>query len=82
MTTSTASRPTETVIQTPTPDRPRVWLVGTIGTTPDPTDLPAVRDTWLRTWVPGDDGRYHSADGRRHATWTELHSRYDLVEVA
>lgn len=72
---------------TATPDldkrnRPRVWLVGTIGTMPDPTDLPTVRDTWLRTWHPGPDGRYHSADGRHHATWTELHTRYDLVEVA
>lgn len=67
---------------TTTRGRPRVWLVGATGATPDPTDRPAVRDTWLRTWVPGDDGTYHSADGRRHATWTELHSWYDLVEVA
>jgi hypothetical protein len=64
------------------PNRPRVWLVGAIGTAPDPTDLPVVRDSWLRTWLPGPDGRYHSADGRHHATWTELHTRYDLVEVA
>ncbi|MGH3757033.1 hypothetical protein [Actinophytocola sp.] len=59
--------------------RPRVWLVGT---TPNPTDLPTVRDIRMRTWQPGDDGRYHSADGRHHVTWTELNSRYDLVEVA
>lgn len=65
-----------------TPNRPRVWLVSRIGASPDPTDLPAVRDTRMRTWVPGDDGVYHSADGWHHATWTELHSRYDLVEVA
>jgi hypothetical protein len=63
-----------------TSDRPRVWLVGRIGT--EPNDLPAVRDTRMRTWVPGDDGVYHSADGWHHATWTELHSRFDLVEVA
>lgn len=61
-------------------NRPRVWLVG--GTVADPADLPTVRDTWMRTWRPGADGRYHSADGWHHATWTELHSRYDLVEVA
>jgi hypothetical protein len=41
-----------------------------------------VRDCWLRTWLPGADGGYHSADGWHHTTWTELHSRYDLVEVA
>lgn len=61
------------------PGRPRVWLVGT---TADPQDQPTVRDTRMRTWQPGDDGRYHSADGWHHATWTELHSRFDLVEVA
>jgi hypothetical protein len=62
-----------------TQHRPRVWLVGS---TPDPADLPTVRDTRMRTWQPGDDGQYHSTDGWHHATWTELHSRYDLVEVA
>lgn len=65
-----------------TPNRPRVWLVATIGTTPDPIDLPAVRDTRMRTWLPDHDGVYHSTDGWHHATWTELHTRYDLVEVA
>jgi hypothetical protein len=60
-------------------NRPRVWLVGT---TPDPTDLPTVRDTRMRTWQPGEDGTYHSTDGWHRATWNELHSRYDLVEVA
>ena len=59
--------------------RPRVWLVGA---TSGPGRPAAVRDTRMRTWQPGDDGRYHSADGWHHATWTELHSRYDLVEVA
>jgi hypothetical protein len=60
--------------------RPRVWLVGRIDA--EPPDHPAVRDTRMRTWVPGDDGVYHSVDGWHQATWTELHSRYDLVEVA
>jgi len=56
---------------------------GRQGITPvDPIDLPIVRDTRIGTWQPGDDGRYHSADGWHHATWIELHSRYDLVEVA
>jgi hypothetical protein len=64
------------------PNRPRVWLVGRLGTIPHPADLPAVRDSQMRTWLPGADGVYHSADGRHHATWTELHAHYDLVEVA
>ena len=63
------------------PNRPRVWLVGHVGTNPDPVDPPAVRDTCLRTWVPGEDGYYHSADGRHHSTWDELHARFDLIEV-
>jgi hypothetical protein len=67
---------------TDTPNRPRVWLVAQVGTTPEPRDLPAVRDTQMRTWVPGTDGFYHSADGWHHATWTELHAHYDLVEMA
>jgi hypothetical protein len=66
--------------QSSRPNRPRVWLVGRIDG--EPTDHPAVRDTRMRTWVPGDDGVYHSVDGWHQATWTELHSRYDLVEVA
>jgi len=64
------------------PSRPRVWLVGGTGSTPAPTELPTVRDTRMRTWQPGPDGRYHSADGWHHATWTQLHSRFDLVEGA
>jgi len=74
------NEPTPRICQRP--DRPRVWLVSGTGTTPDPIDLPAVRDTWLRTWLPGTDGIYHTADGRHHATWAELHARCDLVEVA
>lgn len=61
--------------------RPRVWLVAGIGSTPDPADHPTVRDNRMRTWQPGPDGQYHSADGWHHATWAELHTRFDLVEV-
>jgi hypothetical protein len=62
--------------------QPRVWLVAGIGTTPDPVDLPTVRDNRMRTWAADQDGRYHSTDGYHHATWSELHTRFDLVEVA
>jgi hypothetical protein len=62
---------------------PRVWLVAGLGTEPDPVDHPVVRDDLMRQWFPGpgpgDD--YHTADGRHHAKWTELHTRFDLVEV-
>jgi hypothetical protein len=67
---------------TETRRRPRVWLVGAVGTRPEPADRPVVRDTCMRTWRPGPDGVYHSTDGRHRATWTELHARCDLVEVA
>lgn len=60
----------------------RVWLVAGLGNTPDPDDMPTVRDDQMHVWRPGDDGRYHTADGWHHATWTELHNRYDLIEVA
>jgi hypothetical protein len=62
--------------------RPRVWLVAGIGSTPDPTDRPVVRDNRMITWQPDPAGSYHSVDGYHHATWTELHARFDLVEVA
>ena len=62
--------------------RPRVWLVAGIGSTPDPTDHPVVRDNRMITWQPDATGTYHSTNGYHHATWTELHSRFDLVEVA
>jgi hypothetical protein len=61
--------------------RPRVWLVAGIGATPDPTDHPVVRDNRMITWQPDPSGAYHSTDGHHHATWTELHSRFDLVEI-
>jgi hypothetical protein len=67
----------------PAETRPRVWLVAGLSTTDNaPRDLPVVRDDLIRTWHPGADGIYHTADGRHHATWTELHTRFDLVEVA
>jgi hypothetical protein len=65
----------------PTTVRPRVWLVAGLGNTPNPVDRPVVRDDLMRQWWPGPDGRYHTADGRHHANWTELHTRFDLVEV-
>ncbi len=63
--------------------RPRVWLVAG-GHTPDPRDLPTVRDTLMHTWRPGSDGLWHmTANGHdHHASWAELRARYDLVEVA
>lgn len=65
----------------PAASKPRVWLVASIGSTPDPADRPIVRDNRMRTWQPDDDGRYHSADGWHRSTWSELHTRFDLVEV-
>lgn len=60
---------------------PRVWLAaGQNGQTP-PTDRPVVRDGLMHVWCPGPDGLWHTADNRHHADWTELHSRFDLVEV-
>jgi hypothetical protein len=70
-----------TYATTKTVSTPRVWLAGGLGSAPDPTDYPMVRDNRMRTWRAGDDGRYHSTDGYHQATWTELHERYDLVEV-
>lgn len=64
--------------------RPRVWLVAGLSTTDSevvPADRPVVRDDLMRRWYPGVDGRWHTADGRHHATWRELRSRFDLVEV-
>ena len=66
----------------PTTNRPRVWLVAGASRTAVPADHPVVRDDLMRRWVPGSDGPYHTADGRHHADWTELHARFDLVEVA
>jgi hypothetical protein len=66
-----------------TSGRRRVWLVaGLAAATPEPADHPPVRDDLMRRWAHGTDGRYHTADGRHHAEWTELHARFDLVEVA
>jgi hypothetical protein len=60
---------------------PRVWLVAGLASTPDPADAPTVRDDLMRVWHPGPDGRWHTPNGRHHATWTDLHARHDLVEV-
>jgi hypothetical protein len=67
---------------TTTGARPRVWLVAGTAGAAEPADHPRVRDDLMRVWVSGVDGCYHTADGRHHACWTELHARYDLVEVA
>jgi hypothetical protein len=61
--------------------RPRVWLVAGLRDAPAPVDAVTVRDDLMRTWTPGPDSNWHTADGRHHATWRELHGRYDLVEV-
>ncbi|MFI5606887.1 hypothetical protein [Amycolatopsis sp. NPDC051903] len=66
---------------TETPRRARVWLAAGLGARPAPIDRPTVRDHLMRHWRPGPDGRWHTPDGRHHADWTELHTRYDLVEV-
>lgn len=64
-----------------TSTKPRVWLVVGLDNDPAPTDQPVVRDNQIRRWHPGTDGRWHTPDGLHHATWAELHARYDLVEV-
>ena len=61
---------------------PPVWLVAGTSGADEPAAHPPVRDDLMRVWVSGMDGRYHTSDGRHHARWTELHARYDLVEVA
>jgi hypothetical protein len=61
--------------------RPRVWLVASLSAAPDPADHPTVRDNRMVTWRPDPTGRYHSIDGHHHATWSELHARFDLVEI-
>jgi hypothetical protein len=61
---------------------PRVWLVAGMREDQEPNDHPTVRDDLMREWQSGSDGRYHTGDGRHHATWGDLHARFDLVEVA
>ncbi|KZB82758.1 hypothetical protein [Amycolatopsis regifaucium] len=63
------------------PTAPRVWLAAGVADKPAPTDQPVVRDDLMHLWFPGEDGLWHTADGRHHAAWTELHARFDLVEV-
>ncbi|WAM19399.1 hypothetical protein [Rhodococcus sp. JS3073] len=59
----------------------RVWLVAALSNTGEPTDRPAVRDDLMRTWLPDRGTGYRSPNGRRRATWAELHARFDLMEV-
>lgn len=61
--------------------RPRVWLVAGLADKPEAPDHPPLWDDLRRVWCY-DAGCYHTADGRHHATWTDLHARYDLIEVA
>lgn len=65
--------------------RARVWLVAGLitETTPAPevVGVTAVRDDQLRVWRLGSDGLWHTADGRHHCSWSELHARFDLMEV-
>ncbi|MFD8497534.1 hypothetical protein [Amycolatopsis sp. NPDC059657] len=73
---NTPPNPTTDVIT-----RPRVWLVAGLGAAPEPADCPQVRDGLMRCWCHGLDGQWHTADGRHHAAWSDLHNRFDLVEV-
>lgn len=59
----------------------RVWLAAADSGS-EPLDRPVVRDQMLRHWLPTADGRWRSADGRHHATWAELHARFDLIETS
>ncbi|MFC9766558.1 hypothetical protein [Rhodococcus jostii] len=65
----------------PTATAGRVWLVAALSTTREPADRPVVRDDLMRTWLPDRGTVYRSPNGRRRATWAELHARFDLVEV-
>jgi hypothetical protein len=63
--------------------KPRVWLAGgqqCPPPTPTGPDRPVVSDG-SRRWIPGQDGLYHTEDGRHHHSWTQLRDRSDLVEV-
>ncbi|MGW4829640.1 hypothetical protein ACWEOG_18805 [Amycolatopsis japonica] len=60
---------------------PRVWLAAGVADKAAPSDHPVVRDDLMHLWFPGGDGLWHTADNRHHAAWTELHARFDLVEV-
>lgn len=63
----------------------RLWLVAGVGReteTPDAVGVSAVRDDLMRVWLVDAEGGWHTADGRHHASWRELHDRFDLMEVA
>lgn len=62
----------------------RVWLVADIpqARVPAHDDNPPVADDQGRQWTySAEDGKYHTADNRHHASWDELHDRTDLTEV-
>jgi hypothetical protein len=59
---------------------PRVWLASDHADQAAPVDRPVVRDHLMRQWKPAADNTYRTADGRHHASWGELRSRFDLVE--
>ena len=60
----------------------RVWLAAGFGGPPAPTgsDRPVVSDL-TRVWIPAQDGEYRTVDGHHHASWAQLHARYDLIEI-
>jgi hypothetical protein len=63
----------------------RVWLVAGLSAAeppvPQAVGVVAVRDDLLRVWHVDGAGWWHTADGRHHASWRELHDRFDLMEV-
>lgn len=60
----------------------RVWLVAPLCAVPEPSDRPAIRDDMMRIWLPDSErGGYCTSGGHHHATWQQLHTRFDLVEV-
>jgi hypothetical protein len=65
------------------PRTPRVWLADATGRAGgEPVDRPVVRDHLMHQWEPDTDSTgYHTPDWCHHATWAELHARFDLVEV-
>lgn len=65
----------------------RVWLVAGLAhdsaaPEPEAVGVSSLRDGQLRVWRSSGDGWWHTADGRHHASWRELHDRFDLMEVS
>jgi hypothetical protein len=63
------------------PTQDEVWLVAGLGAEKPPPTVP-VLDDQLRCWCPGEDGQWHTVDGRHHCTYRELHNRTDLRKAA